>query len=91
MSERVKAIVSAAVVIAVEVAGICGVTLDSDTVTQVVSTVVIIAVTVYGIWKNHNFTGAAAAAQALLDGIKAGVDMTAEADDRKGDGDEGVA
>lgn len=91
MSERAKAIVSAVVVLVVEAAGLAGVTLDTDTVTQVASAAAVLLVTVYSIWKNHNFTSAAATAQALLDGIKAGVDMAAEADGRKDDGDEAVA
>lgn len=73
MSETTKAIVSAVCVLVVEVAGICGVALDGDTVTQVVSAVAVIAVTVYSIWKNHNFTAAATQAQGLLDALKAGV------------------
>lgn len=90
MTESVKAIVSAAVILVVEVAGICGVTLDTDLVTQVVSAIAIVAVTAYGIWKNHNFTSAAVEAQTVLYALKNGVDMDAGCDERRDEEDEQV-
>lgn len=86
MTERTKAIVSAIVVLVVEAAGLAGVTLDSDTVTQVASAAVVIVVTIYSIWKNHNFTDAAIQAQGALDALKAEVsDDFREDEDQSGE------
>lgn len=70
--DRAKSIVSAIVVIIVQVAALYGVSLDAGTVTTVISVAAALAVLVWGIWKNHNFTDAANRAQNLLNTLKSG-------------------
>lgn len=70
-SERIKAIVSAIVVLVVNIASLAGATLDQSLVSDIVCFVVVIVSTCYAIWKNHNFTEAAQAGQRLLNEIKA--------------------
>lgn len=72
MNEQVKAVIGAIVVLVVEIAGICGVALDTDTVTQVVSAAAILVAAALSIWKNFNFTEAAGKAQEYLDALKSG-------------------
>ena len=69
--ERIKAIISAAVVIAVNVAAIVGVDVgDGDAITNALLLAFDFAAMAWAIWKNHNFTDAAAEAQEYLDAIK---------------------
>jgi len=70
MDERTKATVSAAIVLAVNIAALFGASLDLGTVQNVVFGAVTIATTLYAAWKNHNFTPEAAEAQAVLDELK---------------------
>lgn len=70
MNERTKAIISAAVVIAVNVAAIYGISLDQGALTNGVCAVVEMVALLYAIWKNHNFTLAAAQGQMVTDKIK---------------------
>jgi membrane protein YdbS with pleckstrin-like domain len=70
MNETVKAVISAAVVFVCAIAGALGFDLSTDTVWQVISAVVFIAAVAWGVWKNHNFTQAAWAGQALVDELK---------------------
>lgn len=72
MSERAKAIVSAIVVLAVNVAAMLGYDLDPDITQQVILIFVMLAATGWALWKNHNFTDAAAEAQRYLDELKSG-------------------
>ena len=72
MSERMKAIVSAVVIIIVQVAGYYGLTLDAGMVQDAIIIIIMLATCGYGIWKNHNFTEAAGKAQAYLDELKSG-------------------
>lgn len=74
MDEKKKAVISAAIILAVNVAALFGVQLDADLVHKVVFGVISIATTIYGVWKNHNFTTEAAKAQAYLDMLKEGYD-----------------
>lgn len=71
MDERTKAIVSAAVIIAVNVAAFFGVTLDQNTVLDAALAVAALIATIWGIWRNHNFTDEAIQAQGVLDHLKA--------------------
>ena len=70
MDERTKATVSAAIVLAVNIAALFGASLDLGTVQNVVFGAVTIVTTLYAAWKNHNFTPEAAEAQAVLDELK---------------------
>jgi SPP1 family holin len=69
---RTQSIVSAIVVLVMQVAALLGYTLDAGTVTAAVSAVVVIAATLWALWKNHNFTAAAQKAQQVLDDLKEG-------------------
>lgn len=72
LDERIKAIISAAVVIIVNVAALCGVNLgDGDAITNAALMIASLAATCWAIWKNHNFTDEAAMAQKYLDSLKA--------------------
>ena len=70
MDERTKAIISATVILVVNVAALCGVNISQDTLMSVAFGIAAISANLYGIWKNHNFTPEAAQAQALLDSLK---------------------
>ena len=70
MSEKVKAVVSALVVLIVNAAALFGMSIDSDTLTQIVSGIAMLIATLWAIWKNHNFTDEAVQAQAVLDELK---------------------
>lgn len=71
MTEKTKAIIGAVVVLVVQCAALAGYQLDADAVTEIVSAVVVLAVTVAAIWKNFNFTAAAAKGQAVTNALKA--------------------
>lgn len=71
MDERTKATISAAVVLAANILAYWGITLDVDVWVDGIFFVVMVVSTGYGIWKNHNFTEAAAKAQGVLDHLKA--------------------
>jgi selenophosphate synthetase-related protein len=71
MSERTKAIISASVILLVNIAAIFGVSLDYDVWFSGLCAIVMLAADIYAIWKNHNFTSEAAEAQAYLDKLKA--------------------
>ena len=70
MDERTKAIASAAVILIVNIAGLFGITLDSNNVTQVTIGIIMLITIIYGIWKNHNFTSEAQKAQIYLNDLK---------------------
>lgn len=71
-SEKTKAAISAIVIMVVNlVVYFFGVTLDANMIADGVMAVILIAATGYAIWKNHNFTEAAALGQQVLDTVKA--------------------
>ena len=70
MDERTKAIISATVILVVNVAALFGVNISQDTLMSVAFGIAAIAADLYGSWKNHNFTTEAAQAQALLNELK---------------------
>lgn len=70
MTERIKAIISAAVVLAANIAALWGVSIDTETWVDGLCAVVMLASTLWAIWKNHNFTLAAAQGQMVTDKIK---------------------
>lgn len=74
---REQSIISAIVLLVIQAAAFAGHTLDEGTVTTVVTAIVTLAVTAWSIWKNHNFTDAALAAQQFLDAAK-GADVEEE-------------
>ena len=75
MDEKTKAVVSAAILLVVNVAALFGASLDLGLVQNVVFGLITIVSTLYGIWKNHNFTPEAEQAQEYLDALK-GKDKT---------------
>ena len=68
---RTQSIVSAIVVLVVQVAAIFGLTVDANAVNVFVSGVAVLIVTAYSLWKNHNFTDAANEAQKTIEELKA--------------------
>ena len=69
--ERIKAIISAAIIIAVNVAAIVGVDVgDGDAITNALLMAFDLVAMAWAIWKNHNFTDEAAQAQKYLDQLK---------------------
>lgn len=70
MDEKVKAAISAAVLLAVNLLALFGVTLNLGMVQDVVFGVITIVATIYAAWKNHNFTPEAVEAQKVLDNLK---------------------
>ena len=72
MDEKTKAVVSAAILLVVNVAALFGASLDLGMVQNVAFGLITIVTTLYGVWKNHNFTPEAVEAQAYLDDLKRG-------------------
>lgn len=71
MNERIKAIISAAVVIVVNVAALAGFDLgDGATLQNALLAIAAMVSWAWAIWKNHNFTDAAAEGQKVVDAIK---------------------
>ena len=70
MDERTKAILSAAVILVVNVVAMFGIHLDQGVLSNAVFGVAALVADIYAIWKNHNFTPEAAQAQALLNELK---------------------
>lgn len=70
MNERTKAIISAAIIIVVNVAAIYGISLDQGMLFNAVCAIADLVALLWAIWKNHNFTFAAAQGQLVVDRIK---------------------
>ena len=70
MDEKTKAVVSAAILLVVNIAALFGASLDLGMVQNVAFGFITIVSTLYAVWKNHNFTAEAAEAQAYLDDLK---------------------
>jgi len=70
MDEKTKAAISAAILLAVNIAALFGVSLEQGMVANVVFGAITIAATLYAAWKNHNFTPEAARAQAYMELLK---------------------
>lgn len=68
--ETITATISAASIVIVNVAALMGFSMSGDEVSQFLSAFVMIAATLWGIWKNHNFTRKAQAAQLYLAKLK---------------------
>lgn len=71
MDERTKAIISAIVILAVNIAAMFGVSLDANVWFSGLCAIVMLVTNIYAIWKNHNFTPEAQEAQRVLDELKA--------------------
>jgi len=69
--ERIKAVVSAIVIIAINVGVLFGFDIDGDAMTNALLGLAAFASWCYAIWKNHNFTDEAISAQQYLDELKA--------------------
>lgn len=70
MSERTKAIISATIIIVVNVAAMRGISLDQGMLFNAVCAIADLVALIWAIWKNHNFTYAAAQGQLVVDRIK---------------------
>lgn len=70
MSEQKKAVISAAIVLVVNIFALCNVSLDKGLIESVVFGAISLAATLYAAWKNHNFTEEAAQAQQYLEVLK---------------------
>ena len=82
MDERIKAIISASAIIIVNAVSFWGISLDLGVLTNALFAIAMLVSTIYGIWKNHNFTFAAAQGQLVVDHIK-----TEQKATKLGDGD----
>ncbi len=70
MNERTKAIISAAVVLAVNIAALFGVSMDYETWFNGLCAIAMLAASAWGIWKNHNFTWPAMQGQLVINQLK---------------------
>lgn len=68
-----NAVISAAVTLAAVVAGIFGLQFDENEAIEVLSSLAIVAAWIWAMWKNHNFTPEAKAAQRVLDAMRDGL------------------
>lgn len=68
--EQIISIVRGLAILVVMVAGMFGLTIDEETGQTIAIGVAMVAILVYSLWKNHNFTAAAALAQRVLDLLK---------------------
>ena len=71
LTERQKAIVSAIVLLSVNLASLFGMTLDGEKVLQIVCAIATVAATLWACYKNHNVSPEAAKAQEYLNELKA--------------------
>lgn len=71
MDERTKAIISAIVILAVNIAAMFGVSLDANVWFSGLCAIVMLVTNIYAIWKNHSFTPEAIKAQKYLEQLKA--------------------
>jgi len=70
MDERTKAIISAAVVLIVNVAAMFSISIDQDVLIKAFFSIADLVAMAWAIWKNHNFTPQAIEAQQYLDLLK---------------------
>lgn len=76
--ETIKAIVSMAVVVLVQVSAFFGVAMEEETMTQAIFALVGLVSAIVAAWRNHNFTKAAQVGQKVTDAIKAGEHFAVE-------------
>ena len=70
MDERTKAIISAIVVLAANIAALWGVSIDQGVWVNGLCAIVMLVSSIWAIWKNHNITDEAIEAQRYLDELK---------------------
>lgn len=70
MDERIKAIISAVAVLAVNIAALFGISLDQGVVVNGLLAIAMLVSSIWGIWHNHNFTFAAQQGQLVTNRIK---------------------
>lgn len=79
MNERIKAIISAVVVIVVNVAALAGFDLgDGATIQNALLAIAALISWLWALWKNHNLTFAAIEGQKVVDAIKEIEQLTGE-------------
>lgn len=71
--EQITSLIRGLAILLVTVAGMFGLTIEQETAQLIVIGVAMIVIIAYGLWKNHNLTGAAALAQRVLDLLKQNV------------------
>lgn len=71
--EQITSLIRGLAILLVTVAGMFGLTIEQETAQLIVIGVAMVAIIAYGLWKNHNLTGAAALAQRVLDLLKQNV------------------
>ena len=72
MDERIKAIISAGIIIIVNVLALFNIAINPDIIAKAAFGVAELIATIWAIWKNHNFTLEAAQAQGYLNNLKSG-------------------
>jgi hypothetical protein len=70
--ERIKAIISAAIILIINVATMFNISLDQDIMIKAMFSLVDLVAMIWAIWKNHNFTTEAIQAQGYLNNLKEG-------------------
>ena len=68
--EQITSLIRALAIMLVSIAGMFGLVIDEETSQVFVIGVAMLVLIAYGLWKNHNLTGAAALAQQVLDLLK---------------------
>lgn len=68
--EQITSLIRGLAILLVTVAGMFGLTIEQETAQLIVIGVAMVVIIAYGLWKNHNLTGAAALVQRVLDLLK---------------------
>lgn len=68
---RAQSIVSAIVVLIVNIGSVLGVGIDGNVANLIASVIVVVAATAWAAWRDHNFTSAALEGQKVIDQLKA--------------------
>ena len=68
--EQITSLIRGIAILLVSVAGMFGLTIEQETAQLIIIGVAMVVIIAYGLWKNHNLTGAAALAQRILDLLK---------------------
>ena len=71
--EQITSLIRGLAILLVSVAGMFGLTIEQETAQLIIIGVAMVVIIAYGLWKNHNLTGAAALAQRILDLLKQNV------------------
>ena len=68
--EQITSLIRGLAILLVSVVGMFGLTIEQETAQLIIIGVAMVVIIAYGLWKNHNLTGAAALAQRILDLLK---------------------